>query len=250
MQMKIQFIILLLFLVFPFRVAQAAETEVKNNQTWQYYGSLQTTFPLLVGAGVGVNFGEQFDFGLYYGVTPQPYYNIIADFASSQSGNASYKNVINAAFQNNSNLKASFQYFFNNSRSGWRIGANYTYLTSSGAADIDQVLAAATGQNYTALKSLLIALGRPTQVDMTAKINILEIESGYSWALSSGFILRATFGIAKVVSNQVSLKSGLANFEATVAGSNLMRQSESGIQDIINQYGISPTLGINLNYFF
>jgi hypothetical protein len=51
-----------------------------------------------------------------------------------------------------------------------------------------------------------------------------------------------------VLDSTVALKTGLSNFEATAAGNNLMRTSESDLRSILIEYGISPTLGFTVSY--
>ncbi len=216
----------------------------------QVYGKAETVFPLFVGAGVGINIIDSFDLSLMYGLTPEPYYQVIGDAASQYGGNSAYKDVVESAFKNNNLIRAEGNYFFESARTGWLAGGAFSYLTANGKAGIDRVLTAATGKDYSALRQGLILAGKNPEVDIDTKMMIIDIRGGYSWDITHSFIVKASVGVAKVVWSEVSLKSGLAGFEQTAYGNNTMRSAESDIQSIINENGISPTLGVEINYVF
>jgi len=223
---------------------------IQRESPVQIYGKAETVFPLFVGAGVGLNFVDHFDFSVMYGLTPEPYYQVIGEAAAQYGGNSAYKDVIEASFKNNNIIRATGDYFFNSARSGWLAGGAFSYLTSNGKAQVDRVLTAATGKDYVNLRQALIAAGKNPEVDIDAKIMIIDVRGGYSWDLGHDFIFKASVGVAKVISSQVNLKSGLAGFESTAYGNNLMRTAESDIQSIITDNGISPTIGAEMNYLF
>lgn len=236
------------FLVFG-SLAKADEGS-SLSPDFHYFPEVKTIFPVFLGAGVGVSFQEHFEFDVLYGITPKPYYETIGSVAASLGGNTAYKDVIESAFQNNSLWRIGAKYNFSETKKGWHVSLAYSRLTSSGQAEIDSVLAAATGLDYTQLKNALAAAGRSTMVDMSATLNIGEIQAGYTWEIASNVTLGAALGVAKILSNDVKLKTGLSNFEATNVGKTLITSSESELESIINQYGTSPTVGVAFAYVF
>lgn len=207
-------------------------------------------FPIFVGAGPQLIFGEHFETSLLYGLTPEPFASVIGSITASASGNSSYKDIVEAAFQNNTQLRLQAQYNFKNHLSGWKVGVAYAKITSTGKAGIDKVLYAATGANYTNLKNLLIAAGRSTDVDMDSKIDIGEVNVGYIWSWGYSSRLQAGLGIAKVLTNDVAIHTGLPNFEATAVGRSLISSTESEMESIVNQYGVSPIVSVEWSYIF
>lgn len=226
----------------PMTVHQTSPVEI--------YGKAETIFPLFIGAGVGLNIVDSFDFSVMYGLTPEPYYQVIGEAAAQFGGNSAYKDVIESAFKNNSIIRAEGDYFFESARRGWLAGGAFSYLSANGTAGIDRVLTAATGKDYSTLRQGLILAGKNPEVDIDTKMIILDVRGGYGWDVTQDFIVKASVGVAKVVWSEVSLKSGLAGFEQTAYGNSTMRTAESDIQSIINDNGISPTLGLELNYIF
>ena len=170
--------------------------------------------------------------------------------AANFSGNAAYKDVVEAAFQNNTLTRVDLSYQFSDHQSGWSAGSAVSRLHASGRAEIDSVLAAGTGNVFTGLINLLIAAGKDTKVDMTTTINIGEIFFAYRWNAPSHLVVKGIFGVAKVLSADVSIKTDMPNFESSNAGKKLISNTESDIEDIIVQYGLSPTVGAQLSYFF
>lgn len=228
----------------------AIEGKSSSSMGAQFYGTASTAFPLFAGGGIGMIYASNFDLRLSYGQTPQSYYKFIGEAAASSGENEAYKDVIESAFYKNSLAKIDFDYHYESIRTGWVIGGSFYYLKSKGQAEIDQVLGAATGRDYTALKNLLIAAGRSTEVEMDSTLYISEIHIGYNWNLINRLILSSSLGVAKVTGADVNLKTGLPNFEASQAGSNLMRQSESDLEDILKDQGATASIALNLKYLF
>lgn len=218
--------------------------------TFKFYGTLSTTFPVFAGAGFGVIYQDAFDVRISGGVTPEAYYKVIGEAAASSSQKESYKDVVNAAFQNNALAKLDVDYHYDSVRTGWLIGGSFSYLKSKGQAGIDKVLGAATGKDYTALKNLLTAAGKSTEVDMDSSLVISEIHVGYNWNPYNKLVISTTLGVAKVTGADINLQTGLPNFESSQAGSNLMRQSESDLEEIVKDQGISATAALGLVYLF
>jgi hypothetical protein len=253
--MKIRYIFLSAVVLFHVVHAQASEEGEATAGTsfWSSFRltpQIETRFPTFLGAGGALHFQDRIKLDLQYGLVPTPYYRVIANQAARSSGNSSYKDVIEAAFQNNAVLRFGATYFFGQNEAGWRFGVAYSMLSSSGKAGIDQVLKAATGSDYTQLKNLLTAAGRSTLVDMNSLLGIAEAEVGYAWNVRKNITLVASLGVAKVTSADVLLKTGLPNFEASNAGNSLLRSTESEIESITLKYGVSPTLGLGAQYNF
>ena len=253
--------ILVMGLIFNFSEAHAetakapeqtpvpAETqEIPLERWWNLAPIVSTDIPVFIGGGFSVK-GEPIEFQFQYGLTPEPYADLIGTAAAEIAGNEAYKGVVKAAFENNHMLRADLLYRFTGN-TGWKIAMAYLGLQSQGNAEIDDVLYAATGRDYTNLKNLLTAAGRDSKVDMNSTLGIIEayVSYGYMWGRNWNFDV--SFGVAKVVAADVKLKTGLPNFEASQAGSTLMRNTEGDLEEIIYDYGTSPKLGLTLQYLF
>jgi hypothetical protein len=236
------------FILYSLSIFFAAAEESGNSV--RLVPKITSVFPIFIGAGPELIFNERYQIGINYGVTPQPYYSTIGQVAASVGGNPSYKDVIQASFQNNALWRVGFQYNFNTSQAGWCSGLSISRLTSTGKAGIDEVLRAATGKDFTQLKNLLTAAGRSTDVELDGTLIIAEISGGYSWDFMTKASITLTGGVAKVVKTDIRLKTGLPNFEATNLGNSLMRSSEDEIESIVNKYGLFPTVGVGAGYYF
>jgi hypothetical protein len=213
------------------------------------YPKVSTVAPVFAGGGFAVTYLDDFQLNLQFGTNPKNYYNQIAKIAASYGDNSKYESVINAAFQDNTSFRADLQYNFSGT-TGWRFGVSGSRLKASGNAGIDEVLGAATGNDYTTLKNLLKALGRSTDVTLDSYLYLAEIYGGYTWLLSPSWFLDLTFGATKVVSSTLNISTGLPNFEASASGKSLLDSSEQTLEDIVNSNGISPILGLGINYHF
>ncbi|MCB0415153.1 MAG: hypothetical protein KDD50_12515 [Bdellovibrionales bacterium] len=212
---------------------------------------VKTTFPTFLGIGVQSYFFSQMSISLEYGFVPQPFYETIGTVAAALSGNSSYKDVVEAALSNNSLWRIDARYhFYKSGNDGWFIGLSYSYINSKGQAEIDSVLSAATGYDYTTLKNLLIAAGKSTSVDLDSQLSLLDAYTGYNWNMSTHTLLALHFGITKIISSDVKMKTGLSTFESTSAGKKLIANSETEIERIVLEYGLSPIVGVQYNYLF
>lgn len=240
------------FLLAVCALSFSAQTfaEDEASKTFEIGPRVATVVPVYVGAGADLTFLSQYQVGLSYGFTPTPYSATIGEVVAQLGGNSAYRDVIKAAFQNNSLIRLDLQYAFTNSHSGWKTGVAISRLTSSGQAGIDNVLRAATGKDYTQLKNLLSALGRSTDVSIEGTLLLAELQVSYVWQLMPQLNMDLAFGVGKVVGSDIRLQSGLPNFEASAAGSSLMRSSESELEKIVVDNGWYPTIGANLSYVF
>ena len=244
-------ILLIATLLFFSFSAYSQTRNTESNQNFFVRGTAQ--FPSMVGAEVGFNLAEQWQISIGAGIVPEVFYNFIAEVASQYAGNSAYKNVVNAAFQNNYLIQAKAAYHFKNDsarHSVWSMGFGVSALQSSGTAGIDEVLSAANGGDYTNLKNLLIVIGRSPNVDMNSSLILAEINASYLLHKLEFGNIELTAGLAKVVNADVQLKSGLTNFESTQVGNSLMRQSESDIEAIVTNNGIIPSVGVQFTYAF
>lgn len=210
---------------------------------------ISTSGPLFLGGGGSMIIKDNYQINLQYGINPKVYYNQIAKVAAHYGENAKYEGVINSAFSNNKILKIDLQYNFNG-KTGWRAGASAYILSASGIAGIDEVLGASTGKDYTTLKNLLRALGRSTDVTLDSDIKVFELYGGYSWDIGKSFYLESFFGVAKVFTSDEHISTGLPNYEASANGSTTLRSTEDDLESIIIDNGLSPTIGLSVNYFF
>lgn len=236
---------------FLTRLALGQEVAAPEPENGYQFGlKAETVFPLFMGPSVSLTLGKHFETSLGIGLTPEPYYNVIANVSASMSGNGSYADVIRAAFKNNSIVKLSGLYKFGPQAVGWFLGLSANQLRANGDADIDTVLAAATGRDYSGLKTVLTVLGRSTKVDLASDLIILEIFGGHSWPVTPESEIKVGLGIAKIIDAKVKLATGLSTFESTAAGKNLLAQSESDLVKILKDYGLSPTIVFAYDYYF
>jgi hypothetical protein len=232
------------------------ETDIHANDSLNRIGSfsvspkISTSFPVFVGSGVQFGFGQNFAFDVLYGFVPEPYYNTIASVGADIGDEPVYEELINAGFDENAIIKASLLYRLPTASRKWSLGANYYVVDTDGRAEIDEVLSALTGKDYTVLKNLLIAAGRDTKVDLEGKIQILEIQGAYRVLDSPKWSSQITFGIAKVLTAEAEVKTGLKNFEASNAGKQFLKETETELEDIVVENGLTPTIGIDLTYHF
>lgn len=206
--------------------------------------------PLFIGAGGGYSFNDHLQADVVYGVTPQPFYSLIGQVAAESAGNSSYRDVIEAAFQNNSLWRISATYSLTNRLTGFHFTAAGSVLDASGDAEINSVLKSSTGRDYSTLIALLIASGRSSKVHIDSRLQILELQASYSWNFNQNWVVDVSGGFLKVFSSDVHLKTGLPNYESSPSGYNQMRASENDIESIIEEYGLSPTAGLQVKYLF
>jgi hypothetical protein len=211
---------------------------------------IATIFPTFLGVGASLILNENYELNLMYGTTPEPYHETIASVAADLADDQSYEGVINSAFQDNQTLRAAFNYNFKSSREGWNIGLSFSYLSSEGQAGIDDVLSAVTGRDFSGLRTILINRGRDPEVDLDSELTVAELNFGYRWPVSTRLTFGASAGAIKVLSADMKIKTGLPNFEASPAGSSLLRSTESDLEEIVVENGISPVIGVSLSYNF
>lgn len=211
---------------------------------------VETTFPVSASVGGSLIFKDKFSLGAGVGVMPSAYATAIGAVAAHYGSNSGYKDLVESAFQNNSLLRVHGSYFFNTIKSGWSIGMAYDHLNTSGKADIDTVLEATTGNDFTNLKNLLTAAGRSTNVDLSGKIHMLELWLARTSELSKDLSLAFSVGVVKIIATDTEISTGLKNFESSAVGSALLSDTEEELNQILIDYGLSPTIGLSVNYFF
>ena len=232
-------------------VSHGQDLEAPAAEKFYQFGlKAETVFPIFIGPSATLSLGQHFETSVGFGLTPEPYYNVIANVSASMGGNSSYGDVIRAAFKNNSIVKISALHKFNPVAPGWFLGLTANQLKAKGDADIDTVLAAATVRDYSNLKTLLTLLGRSTKVDLTSDLLIAEMFGGYIWPLTPASEVKVSLGIAKIIDAKVKMATGLSAFESSTAGKSLISQSESDLVKILKDNGISPTMAVTYDYFF
>ncbi|WP_291516689.1 hypothetical protein [Bdellovibrio sp. ArHS] len=205
-----------------------------------------TVFPTFVGGGLNLKVYEYLEFSVSYGIVPVLYYNTIADVVSTDDAQ---RRVINAAFKNNRVLRAALQYNVQGDV-GWHVGMTAAQLNAEGSASIDEVLFAATGDDYTLLKDLLVSLGRDPAVNMKSELMILGAHFGYTWLMQDHLYLKASLGAAKVMGTKISISTGVPEFDSLYPGHAVISAAEGDLEDTVNESGLSPTLGLTLTYQF
>ena len=109
--------------------------------------SIETNFPIFLGAGLKLGLGPDFIFDVAYGFVPKPYYNTIASVGADIGDEPAYEGLINAGFEDNSALKATLFYRLPTASRRWSIGTSYYWVESEGRAEIDEVLTGITGKD-------------------------------------------------------------------------------------------------------
>lgn len=216
----------------------------------QFAPELQTQIPLFTGVGASMEFDQQFVFGGAIGLAPSPFISLVGEAAAQAGENSSYKTLIEDAFTNNWAFRVYGEAGFTKSPQRWFVGAAFSYIETSGTSDIDSVLSAATGKNYTTLLTLLRANGKSTNMSLSGFVMILDISIGRYIPIHENFYLKASAGVAKVVNAESELSTELTNFDNSNPGRQLLTESEGEIEDIVINYGWSPTLGVSLHYSF
>jgi hypothetical protein len=220
-----------------------------SRRTIRFTPQTATVFPLFLGAGAEVSYRGKLALGLNYGLTPKAYSKAIAEAAASIANEPSYRKVIEAAFQHNEMIRAYAEYRFREN-GGFKIGSAYSQLSASGTAAIDDVLEQPTGILYTILKNLLLSQGKDPNVNMKSDLGIGELYVGYGWNLSRSFTLAFDLGVAKVFSSDIRLSTEAPSYDNSSQGRTQLRQSESDLEKIIRENGITPTLGLRAGYTF
>ncbi len=211
----------------------------------------QTVFPTFLGGGLEVSYKTKFALGVQAGLVPRAYSNAIAEAAAAFSGETSYRDVVKAAFEKNSLFRLYTEYRFGSQpRRGFRLGAAYSLLDSSGSAPIDTALEASTGRDFTLLKQLLGLQGRDANVHMDANLGLGELYLGYGWRTWRNLFLGLDLGVAKVFTSKIHLKTDAPAYDNSANGRTQLRASESDLESILKKYGITPTVSLRAGYFF
>jgi hypothetical protein len=214
------------------------------------YAEAVVDVPLFVAAGGGYSFNEHLQTDLVYGVMPGAFSSLIGQVAASSAGNDNYQNLVEDALEDNSMFRLAGTYNLDNRNSGWHFSIAGILLNSSGDADANEISRAFGGRDYSTLLTLLIASGRNTNVHMDTTLQIFEGQVSYSWKIKEYLILDFSGGLLKVINSDVSLHTGLSNYENTQQGRDLIKASENDIESMIEQYGLSPSGGVALKYYF
>lgn len=200
-----------------------------------------THAPLWLGAEAGVVFYDRLKIYGGVGFTPDSYSETIGSVAASLGDNDAYADAIEAAFQDNRSFRFGAEYLFSG-LTGWRFGAAFQSLSSSGTSDMITILEASTGNDYGNLES-------DENMSLDATLLIGELYAGYSWRLSSGIVLGAAFGVARLLSASTDLSTDLP-FGDTAIGQNLLLQAETDLEEVLLDYGVTPTLALSAGWSF
>lgn len=225
-------------------------TDDHTNRRFYFAPKVVTVFPLLLGAGVEASYRNKLALGVSYGITPRAYSKALAEAAAAIANEPSYKKVIEAAFNHNNLIRAYAEYRFRRGDNGFQLGTAYTHLKADGSAPIDDVLEQPTGILYTLLKNLLIAQGKDPNVNMKSDLGLAEIYAGYGFTIVKNLTFAFDLGIAKVISSDIKLSTEAPSYDNSAQGKTQLRQSESDLEKILKDNGLTPTLGLRLGYTF
>lgn len=227
----------------------ARADEAETSSLFRLGAGAKTVFPLFLGAEGNALLNDRFEVGLGFGFTPGFYASTIGGVAASIGNNSKYKALTEAALSSSSAVRLHIQYNFRGKR-GWRLGLAGSRMATEGSASIDEVLGATSGNDFTSLKNQLIAAGRNPNVTMSTNTFSVELYGGYAFQIVDNFHLSTTIGFLKLFNPNVALTTELPAFNASASGRNLLRETESDIEKILNDYGYAPTVAIGLVYWF
>jgi hypothetical protein len=221
----------------------------RNKEEFYFGPSIEAEAPLWFGVSSEFFFLKHFNISLGFGFTPDSYSSIIGRAASNFSGEASYEPLIESLLEKNKAVRLRGEYYFSG-RVGFSVGLNsYKYWTE-GEASIVDVLELSTGIDFTFLKAILEEKGKELNANCEMEMSILVISGGYTWNLRQDLFLKTTLGFGKIISSDIKLSSDAPNFDSSKIGKNLYTEAEKEITKIIDDYGYSPIISVNLKYLF
>ncbi len=217
---------------------------------WTFKPFLETQAPFYAGLGGAVVWRNQLDLRLGIGTVPQPYSAIIGETAAYYGDNPAYSEAIQDAFENNWALRGQVEYGFSQHPSRWFLAFGATRIQTEGRSDIPTVVQAVTGEDFSNLINLLRLAGRSTDVNIDGHVVILDLSLGRYIPLNDQWAFKINVGVAKVVDAETEMSTELPAFDSSPGGQNLINATESDLEQILLDYGVSPTLGLSLNYQF
>lgn len=218
-------------------------------QDFLFTGKVETLAPIGISVGGEVLISEVVSVYGGLGYVPKPYVDLIGQVSAEFGGNDAYDDVIRAALATNSFFNFGIDYHLTG-KQGWSAGLLFQIIKAEGEGPVDQVLEAATGEDFSTLKNALALAGRDSDIALSGTLFIAGVLGKYTSYFSEGWSWTGTLGIGKVLSAAVEMDTGLPLFEATVVGAQLISDGESDLEDILVSNGVSPLVGASINYSF
>ncbi len=237
----------------PAAVANEETTDAKTaetHRTFQFVPQVATVFPTFIGGGAAVALFDTYEMNFLYGVTPKLYHETIANVAADMATRPSYEGIVNTAFDNNSLIRSAFLYNFKAARQGWNAGFAFSLLKADGIAQLKDVDESSDSSGLAALIALLIGSGEDPTIQLKSELFIAELNFGYKWLIAKKFSLGASLGVAKVLSAKMDLSTALPNYDSSDEGEKTLGEAENDLEDVVVDYGITPTLGLSIAYGF
>ncbi len=217
---------------------------------WSFKPFVETQAPFYAGLGGAVVWRNQLDLRLGVGTMPQPYAAIIGETAAYYGENPAYSEAIQDSFENNWALRGQVEYGFSQHPSRWFLAFGATRIQTQGRSDIPTVVQAVTGEDFSNLINLLRLAGRSTDVNIEGHVVLVDLSLGRYFAFDEQWALKINVGVAKVVDAETEMSTELPAFDSSPGGQNLINATESDLEQVLLDYGVSPTLGLSLNYQF
>ena len=209
--------------------------------------SLETSVPTFLGLGAGITFGQDHTVYLGLGRIPLAYSSAVGSAAAQLGENDAYRDLTEAALQDNGTLKIGYRYRF---APKWSAYFHYQGIRGSGEGDIATVLEASTGNEYPNLTNALIDAGRDPSVDLESELHSVELGISYSLPVSENILFQLQGGLLRIYSADVALSTGLSNFDSSALGQATLDQAETDTEAILLEYGWVPTLGAAFQFLF
>lgn len=223
-------------------------TPTKGPEGWKFGAVVNTSAPTFTGAGLML-LGPRSSFSLQAGYMPPYYRTLIGRAIAYFSNNPPLQGIIEDVFEKNRMMRGDFTYRFSE-ESSWHIGASFMSLTSSGRADVDEALSAATGQDFSDLKTVLDALGMEAKIDVDSDFLFMEAYTGYGWIVNEHLYMDFSLGLMKILSAKVSVDTGLDDLESIPPIRQAISGAERDLEDDIVRNGLSPIISIRAAYLF
>lgn len=225
----------------------AKKNESEDRRNLRFGPSVGTDFPFWVGADLRLMLFDRMGLSAGVGTTPKAYSSLIGQTAASIGGNAAYKPAVEALYSNNSIIRVGLEYRFRGP-TGWALGLNYYRQSSNGDANLADI-AQATNQNFQSLLTLLNSLGRSAVIRGEVTMTMAQIQTSYTWSVF-GCFLKGSLGITKFTDATLKLSSQSSTFDNSASGQATYAEAEKSLRTTLVNYGISPTLGLELMYLF
>lgn len=226
----------------------SSKSEINDERSERSYRSTVfaleagTQAPVWAGLGGRVIFQRHFAIDAGIGFMPSPYASMIGQTAAYYGRSNVYRLLIENGFQSSRVIQLGARYQVDGEY-GWHIGANSYFVHSEGSISLAQVLQS-QGFDPSMLGGSYLALFS------NADLILMAANLGYTFKIGKNWGLDASLGIAKILSTSVRLYSSVPQFDQTSAGQMVLATASSQVQQILSTYGVTPLLGVNLQYVF